>query len=131
VGYGALLLAAALALPRVLSSREGVRLATVLRNCSISAIIFDCGVPSSRAACVNSEYHWTNTCKPDKDNPPILHLTFCLGMKSDITITIYYEKEPIGQPIPIQHPIACITIDLPVSVPDDLPQPPTPINIGR
>ena len=40
VGYGAILLAVALALPRIITSKEGVRMATVLRNCSISAIIF-------------------------------------------------------------------------------------------
>jgi V/A-type H+-transporting ATPase subunit I len=40
VGYGAILLAAALALPKILASKEGVRLAAVLRNCSISSIIF-------------------------------------------------------------------------------------------
>jgi V/A-type H+-transporting ATPase subunit I len=40
IGYGAILLAAALALPRFILSREGKQMATVLRNCSISAIIF-------------------------------------------------------------------------------------------
>ena len=40
VGYGALLLAVALALPRIIASEEGKRMGAVLRNCSISAIIF-------------------------------------------------------------------------------------------
>jgi V/A-type H+-transporting ATPase subunit I len=40
IGYGALLLAVALALPRIIASEEMARMATVLRNCSISAIIF-------------------------------------------------------------------------------------------
>jgi V/A-type H+-transporting ATPase subunit I len=40
VGYGALLLAACLGLRRMLTSRDAQRLFTVLRNCSISSIIF-------------------------------------------------------------------------------------------
>jgi V/A-type H+-transporting ATPase subunit I len=40
VGYGAILLAAALALPKILASKEAARLSTVLRNCSISSIVF-------------------------------------------------------------------------------------------
>jgi len=40
VGYGAILLAVALALPRIIASEEGKRMGSVLRNCSISAIIF-------------------------------------------------------------------------------------------
>jgi V/A-type H+/Na+-transporting ATPase subunit I len=40
VGYGALLLAVALALPRIIPSKEGAKMGAVLRNCSISAIIF-------------------------------------------------------------------------------------------
>ncbi|MGA2934464.1 MAG: V-type ATP synthase subunit I [Methanomicrobiales archaeon] len=40
VGYGAVLLAAALALPKILASKEAARLSAVLRNCSISSIIF-------------------------------------------------------------------------------------------
>jgi V/A-type H+-transporting ATPase subunit I len=40
VGYGAILLAVALALPRFIASEEGKRMGAVLRNCSISAIIF-------------------------------------------------------------------------------------------
>jgi V/A-type H+-transporting ATPase subunit I len=40
VGYGAILLAACLALQRMLTSKDAVRLFTVLRNCSISSIIF-------------------------------------------------------------------------------------------
>jgi V/A-type H+-transporting ATPase subunit I len=40
IGYGAILLAVALALPRIITSEEGRRMGIVLRNCSISAIIF-------------------------------------------------------------------------------------------
>ncbi|HVN66720.1 MAG TPA: V-type ATP synthase subunit I [Methanomicrobiales archaeon] len=40
VGYGALLLAVSLALSRIITSKDGARMAIVLRNCSISAIIF-------------------------------------------------------------------------------------------
>jgi len=40
VGYGALLLAACLALRRMFTSRDAAKLFTVLRNCSISSIVF-------------------------------------------------------------------------------------------
>jgi V/A-type H+-transporting ATPase subunit I len=40
VGYGALLLAACLGLQRMLTSKDAQRLFTVLRNCSISSIVF-------------------------------------------------------------------------------------------